>query len=96
MSRYKKLFKEMEAKYPDVIAEFQDIHDKYENDNNKYRDEFNRIGEKFVEIVDAYIDDLCRTSEGAHGANALRLPDLFRNQVRERYPSYDDIGVTVE
>lgn len=86
----------MQTKYPDVISEFEEIHEKYESDNNKYREEFNKVGEKFVGIVDAYIDDLCRTSEAAHGANALKLPDLFRNQVREKFPSYDDIGVTVE
>jgi len=96
MARYNKLYKEMEAKYPEVIAEFREIHDKYEKDNAKYRDEFNKKGEKFLQIVTEYIDDLCRTSEAAHGANALRLPDLFRNEVRKHFSSFEDIGVTVE
>ncbi len=97
MSRYKKLFKEMVEKNPEVFTEFKEIHDKYEKDNNKYREEFNRIGEPVVELIDQYIDDLCRTSEGAgYGMNSTKLPDLFRTEVRKEFPSIDDVGIEVE
>lgn len=87
----------MKEKNPELFAEFKEIHDKYESDNNKYREEFNRIGQPFIDEMDKYIDDLCRTSEGAgYGRNSQTLPQYFKDEVRKEFPSFEDVGIEVE
>lgn len=97
MPKYKDYVLKMLIDNEELFRRFKILHDKYELDGNKYQDEYNEFGERVLEIVRDYENRLCRDTErGKYNKFSANLAEKFQDEVRNRFPLIDNVGVKVD
>lgn len=77
-----------------LFIDFEKLHDRYSKDQEKLQAEFNKEGEKVVKKIHEWEAKLCSQSEKAgYGYATSKLSEKFMEEVRNKYPLIDYIGV---
>jgi hypothetical protein len=95
-TQYKKVVEEMIAKHAMEFEKFGEVHNKFKVDQDKWKKEFDEIGKPLLRIIEDAENRLCYKMEGAGmGKYSGNVSEKFRQEVRNRYPLIDLVGVTI-
>ena len=95
-SKYKKYFEEMLQTHSVEFAKFEKLHEKYSK-REISQDEYNQKGSIIMKIVKEWESKLCAYMEGGkYGSYSANLSDKFMDEVRNKFPLIDFIGVNVK
>lgn len=84
----------MSEQNAELFAKFDRIHSDYVNNPKKNEKEFNLVGIDVVDTIRFWERKLCSGMErGNNGVYSDKLADKFWNEVRERYPHIDMVGI---
>lgn len=93
-TKYKQYFERMLESEKELFLEFEELYDRYVQDQNNLQEEFNKKGEKVMSVIHSWEAKLCAQSEKAgYGYATSKLSEKFMNEVRNKFPLIDFIGV---
>ncbi len=96
-AKYKKFYKLMHEKNPQLFEEFQAIHQSYLKNPERAKAEFDRVGMKVLDVMRDWERRLCSVmGRTAFSKYAQQVSEKFWDLARQDYEQIDMVGVKVE
>ena len=96
-AKYKKFYKLMHEKNPQLFEEFKAAHQAYLDNPDKAKPEFDRVGERVLEVMRDWERKLCSAmGRTMYGKYAQQVSEKFWDLARQDYEQIDMVGVKVE